>query len=80
MKRVNHSEAYSRDCIHTNLAESYFSRLRRMIGGQHIRVEGRYLDAYAEHAAWPEDHRFDSNGDPADSLTGGALAAPVSWV
>ena len=33
--------------VHTNLAESYFSRLRRMIGGQHLRVEGRYLDAYA---------------------------------
>ncbi|ETX12989.1 hypothetical protein OCH239_15090, partial [Roseivivax halodurans JCM 10272] len=30
MRRVNHSEAYSRDGTHTNLAESYFSRLRRM--------------------------------------------------
>ena len=78
MKRVNHSDAYSREGVHTNLAESYFSRLRRMIGGQHIRVEGRYLDAYAAHAAWLEDHRFDSNGGLADRLIGGAMAVPVS--
>ncbi len=76
--RINHSEAYSRDGAHTNLAESYFSRLRRMIGGQHLRVEGRYLDAYAAHAAWLEDHRDESNGALGGSLIGGALAAPVS--
>jgi transposase-like protein len=78
MRRINHSEAYSRGGAHTNLAESYFSRLRRMIGGQHLRVEGRYLDAYAAHAAWLEDHRSESNGTLADRLIGGALAAPVS--
>jgi transposase-like protein len=78
MRRINHSEAYSHGGAHTNLAESYFSRLRRMIGGQHLRVEGRYLDAYAAHAAWLEDHRLESNGRLADRLIGGALAAPVS--
>lgn len=78
MRRINHSEVYSRDGVHTNLAENYFSRLRRMIGGQHLRVEGRYLDAYAAHAAWLEDHRSESNGTLADRLIGGALAAPVS--
>ncbi|ATQ58108.1 IS1595 family transposase (plasmid) [Paracoccus yeei] len=51
MQRINHSEAYSLNGAHTNGAESYFSRLRRMIGGQHLRVEGRYLDAYAGCAA-----------------------------
>lgn len=80
MQRINHSEAYSRAGAHTNLAESYFSRLRRMIGGQHLRVEGRYLDAYAAHAAWLEDHRSESNGTLADRLIGGALAAAVSRV
>lgn len=78
MRRINPSEAYGRGGAHTNLAESYFSRLRRMIGGQHLRVEGRYLDAYAAHAAWLEDHRFESNGALADRLIGGPLAAPVS--
>ena len=40
LKRVNHSEAYSENGVHTNLAESYFSRLRRMIRGQHHAVSG----------------------------------------
>ena len=75
MRRINYSEAYSRGGAHTNLAESYFSRLSRMIAGQHLRVEGRYLDA---HAAWLEDHRSESNGTLADRPIGGALAAPVS--
>lgn len=78
MRRINHSEAYSHGGAHTNLAESYFSRLRRMIGGQHLRVEGRYLDAYAAHAAWLEDHRSESNGTLTDRLIGGALAGSVS--
>lgn len=78
MRRVNHSEAYSRDGTHTNLAESYFSRLRRMIGGQHLKVAGHHLDAYAAHAAWLEDHRLESNGILADRLLGDALAAPIS--
>ena len=62
MRRINHSEAYSRDGAHTNHAESYFSRLRRMIGGQHHRVGAQHLGAYAVHAAWLEDHRDQSNG------------------
>ena len=78
MRRITHAEAYSLDGIHTNLAESYFSRLRRMIGGQHLKVDGRHLCAYAAHAAWLEDHRLESNGWLADRLIGGALAAPVS--
>ena len=65
LKRVNHSEAYSENGVHTNLAESYFSRLRRMIRGQHHAVSGKYLSAYAAHAAWLEDH-----GKPASSVCG----------
>jgi len=34
VERVNHSEIYSDHGKHTNMAESYFSRLRRMVGGQ----------------------------------------------
>ena len=76
--RINHSDAYSRDGVHTNLAESFFARLRRMVGGQHHIVGGRLLGAYAAHAAWLEDHRGQGNGALADRLIGGALAAPVS--
>ncbi len=78
MRRVSHAEAYSLGGIHANLAESYFSRLRRMIGGQNLKVDGRHLGAYAIHAAWLEDHRLENNGRLADRLIDGALAAPVS--
>jgi transposase-like protein len=78
MRRINHSDAYSRDGAHTNHAESYFSRLRRMISGQHHRVGAQHLGVYAVHAAWLEDHRDQSNGALANCLIGQALAAPVS--
>ena len=78
MERIDHCEAYSRDGVHTNHAESYFSRLRRMIRGQHHRVEAAQLDAYAAHAGWLEDHRRQSNGQLADRLMRDALIAPVS--
>jgi transposase-like protein len=80
LKRVNHSQAYSEHGVHTNLAESFFSRLRRMIRGQHHAVSGKYLGAYAAHAAWLEDHGQESNGALTDRLICGALAAPVSRV
>ncbi len=76
--RINHSDAYSHDGINTNLAEGYFARLRRMIGGQHHRVGGQLLGTYAAHAAWLEDHRGQSNGALTDRLIATALAVPVS--
>lgn len=78
MERIDHSEAYSRDGVHTNLAESYFSRLRRMIRGQHHRVQANHLGAYAAHAGWLEDHRRQSNGALAERLIRNALGTPVS--
>lgn len=80
-QRINHSEAYSEGHgKHTNWVESYFSRLRRMIGGQHHHVSHRYLHQYANHAAWLEDHRRRSNGDNAYALLGGVLGHSVSRV
>jgi len=79
--RINHSESYSDGHgKHTNWVESYFSRLRRMVGGQHHHVSHRYLYQYANHAAWLEDHRRRSNGANAMALLGGALNHPVSRV
>ena len=76
--RINHSEAYSLNGSCTNQAESYFSRLRRMVQGQHHHVSARYLHAYAEHAAWIEDHRRLDNGALAKRVVGLAMAHPVS--
>ena len=78
VKRINHSEAYSLNGVCTNQAESFFSRLRRMVGGQHHHVSPQYLHQYAAHAAWLEDHRRESNGALANRIVWNAMAAPVS--
>ena len=76
--RINHSEAYSADGANTNQAESYFSRLRRMVDGQHHHVSARYLGQYAGEAAWKEDHRREPNGTLFARALGLALASPIS--
>jgi transposase-like protein len=76
--RINHSEAYCLDGACTNWAESYFSRLRRMIRGQHHYVSPQYLHQYANHAAWLEDHRRLDNGALAHRALGLALDHKVS--
>jgi len=76
--RINHSEAYSLNGVCTNQVESYFSRLRRMVGGQHHHVSAQYLHQYAAHAAWLSDHCRESNGALANRIVRNAMAAPVS--
>lgn len=76
--RVNHSEAYGDHGKHTNMAESYFSRLRRMVLGQHHHVSPRYLHQYANHAAWLEDNRRTDNGTLAHIMVSNAMGSPVS--
>jgi transposase-like protein len=76
--RVNHSQIYSDHGKHTNWAESYFSRLRRMVLGQHHFVSARYLHQYANQAAWLEDNRRKSNGALAYGLVQNAMGCPVS--
>jgi len=77
-RRINHSEAYSTIEGCTNQAESFFSRLRRMVEGQHHTVSAQYLHQYAAHAAWLEDHRREANGDLAHRVIGLALGHGVS--
>ena len=76
--RVNHSEIYSDHGKHTNLVESYFSRLRRMVQGQHHHVSPQYLYQYANHAAWLEDNRRTDNGTLANIVVSNAMGSPVS--
>jgi transposase-like protein len=77
-KRINHSEAYSADGACTNMAESFFSRIRRAEVGIHHHIAGPYLAAYAAEMAWREDNRRVSNGEQYLAATGAALAHPVS--
>jgi transposase-like protein len=77
-RRINHSEAYSSIEGCTNQAESFFSRLRRMVRGQHHFVSPQHLHQYAAHAAWLEDHRRLDNGALAHRALGLALGHSVS--
>ena len=63
MKRINHQEAYSDDGACTNMAEEYFSRLRRAEIGHHHHIAGAYLLRYAQEASWREDNRRVTNGE-----------------
>lgn len=76
--RINHSEAYSWDDAWTNQAESYFSRLRRAVAGQHHHVSPQYLHPYANEAAWREDNRRVDNKGLFDKALGSVLHSPVS--
>ena len=77
--RVNHSTEYSLlNGKHTNWVESYFARLRKMIGGQHHWVSPKYLYQYAEHAAWIEDHRKEGLLELSKRIVEAALLAPKS--
>lgn len=80
MRRINHSIAFSLDGACTNLAESYFSRLRRAEWGQHHHISGKYLLAYAREMAWREDSRRQSNGSLHELAAGASLGHPVSRV
>ncbi|MGD9788041.1 MAG: transposase, partial [Sulfuricellaceae bacterium] len=62
-RRVNHQQEYRADDGTTNnLAESYFSRFRRMQYGQVHKFGNLYLANYANEAAYREDTRRWSNG------------------
>jgi len=77
-KRINHSEAYSDGEACTNMAESFFSRLRRSEIGIHHHIAGPYLNAYAAEMAWREDNRRISNGLLYLAMADAALKHPAS--
>jgi transposase-like protein len=77
-KRINHQECYSDGEACTNMAESFFSRIRRAEIGIHHKIAGPYLNAYADEMAWREDHRRLHNGGQYLALATAAARAPVS--
>ena len=63
-KRVIHAQHYcGPNGENTNQAESFFSRFRRMQYGQIHKMDNKYMDRYANEAAYREDTRRTSNGD-----------------
>ena len=78
MRRINHAEAYSEAGACTNMAEEYFSRLRRAEAGHHHHIAGAYLLRYAQEASWREDNRRMSNGDQTRRVAALALGKATS--
>ena len=68
MKRINHEQAYSLDGACTNMAESFFSRIRRAEVGIHHHIAGPYLLRYSQEMAWREDHRRTPNGEQVNRV------------
>jgi transposase-like protein len=78
MRRINHQEAYSYDGACTNMAESFFSRLRRGEIGHHHHIAGPYLVRFAQEAAWRENNRRVSTGGQVDRVATLAINAKTS--
>ena len=78
MKRIDHQAAYSLDGASTNMAESYFSRIRRGEMGHHHHISGPYLLRFAQEAAWREDNRRVPNGDQVQRVAKLALGRKKS--
>ena len=60
------------------MVESFFSRLRNMIEGQHHGVSPKYLHQYANHSASLADNRRTDNGTLAKVVVSNAMGSPVS--
>jgi transposase-like protein len=59
MSRVNHSNQFmAEDGTHTNVVESFFSRVEKAYVGIYHRFSMKYLDWYAANLAWKEDTRY----------------------
>jgi transposase-like protein len=59
---INHAEAYVRGNIHTNGIESFWSMLKRALGGTYISVEPFHLFRYIDEQAF----RFNNRNDMDD--------------
>lgn len=78
-RRVIHAEHYSGpNGENTNQAESYFSRFRRMQYGQTHKMSNKYMDHYANEAAYREDTRRTSNGAIFSDIVTRCAKAQVS--
>lgn len=77
LQRVNHQKEYRSDeGITNNLAESYFSRSKRMYYGQVHKMSNIYLDNYANEIAYREDTRKLDKLTIFNDITSKCLSTP----
>ncbi|WP_375380210.1 IS1595 family transposase, partial [uncultured Sphingomonas sp.] len=69
-RRINHSESYSKDGACTNMAESFFSRMRTAERGVHKILSGAHLARYAMEMGWREQYRRRSNKTQFEMIIG----------
>ncbi len=66
---VNHSEEYSTpEGVSDNLAEAFFSRMRRGQYGIHHGFRPQYMELYAWEYAWRETHRRRTQREKVEML------------
>lgn len=77
VSRTKHKERYSDlNGVSTNLAESYFSRFKRMYRGVYFAFSRQYAHVYNGEGAWRERHCRVSNGEKLVNALAGALHHP----
>ncbi len=77
VKQIKHKDRYSDLAgVSTNLAESYFSRFKRMYRGVYYGFSSRYAHVYNGEGCWREHHRRQSNGDKFINALAGVLNHP----
>ena len=77
VSRIKHKERYSDlNGVSTNLAESYFSRFKRMYRGIYFSFSGQYAHVYNGEGTWRERHCRISNGEKFVNALAGALHHP----
>ena len=67
VKTINHPKAYSLDGACADMAEEYFSRLRRAEIGIRHHIAGAQLLRCAQEPSWREDNRRVSDGDQVNA-------------
>lgn len=77
VRQIKHKERYS-DLrgTSTNLAESYFSRFKRMYNGVYYSFSRTYAHVYNGEGCWREHHSRQSNGEKVVNALAGALHHP----
>jgi transposase-like protein len=79
VRQIKHKDQYSDlNGTSTNLAESYWSRFKRMYRGTYFGFWKQYAQAYNCECAWREEHRRHSNGDQLLLMLAAALNHPAS--
>lgn len=77
-KRINHTEHFSHNGACTNMAESFFERMRSAERGVHKHISGPHVLRYAMELAWREENRRRPNGDHLNLMLSAVGAAPPS--